>query len=455
MSYYNNHNNQYSPYFQQTPEQEGRGAYSNPLPRNTAPNQYNTYQPLSAYQSGQQQQQQQPPQQQAWQHLHAPHATSRATTSYGNHGYAAGSATGSQQPQDRRSDGRPELDTTALGSLAYASSLGRDQNQAQQNANYNRPSTAGAYGAAETHATNSATPVSVAPPRTYSRGATVDVVNEQALQSPTYPPASNGRTSYYEHPYNFQRPGLQVVTSPVVTSAQTNPHQPAFSQSGNERNSTSKTPTGFRPTSSTPTPHPQQPGSPPAFSDRNGSANVDQGGTPARSSSALQVSSASQVNKQTNDRTTHQRQRSIPVGSQHPTTVDPNQIFDHYEHQKRQAVAAASANAEAEVAKRKATEAVSPKKRQPSAPKSANGSRSGEERSHSVSSQPNDVLQAARAALGSPMANPDSAKKEQMELEMKQMIEKMRDYKAKEPSLFSQVWEQVKKVSIVFFLARL
>ena len=39
----------------------------------------------------------------------------------------------------------------------------------------------------------------------------------------------------------------------------------------------------------------------------------------------------------------------------------------------------------------------------------------------------------------------DSTTKDQMELEMKQMIEKMRDYKAKDPSLFSQIWEQVKK----------
>ena len=30
---------------------------------------------------------------------------------------------------------------------------------------------------------------------------------------------------------------------------------------------------------------------------------------------------------------------------------------------------------------------------------------------------------------------------------MKQMIEKMRDYKAKDRSLFNEVWEQVKKVS--------
>ena len=40
-----------------------------------------------------------------------------------------------------------------------------------------------------------------------------------------------------------------------------------------------------------------------------------------------------------------------------------------------------------------------------------------------------------------------STNKDQIEMEMKQMIEKMRDYKAKDPSLFTQIWEQVKKVS--------
>ena len=38
------------------------------------------------------------------------------------------------------------------------------------------------------------------------------------------------------------------------------------------------------------------------------------------------------------------------------------------------------------------------------------------------------------------------SEKEQMEAEMKLMLEKMREYKAKDPSLFLQIWEQVKKV---------
>lgn len=41
----------------------------------------------------------------------------------------------------------------------------------------------------------------------------------------------------------------------------------------------------------------------------------------------------------------------------------------------------------------------------------------------------------------------DHTSKNDMELDMRQMIEKMRDYNAKDPNLFSHIWEQVKQVS--------
>jgi hypothetical protein len=100
---------------------------------------------------------------------------------------------------------------------------------------------------------------------------------------------------------------------------------------------------------------------------------------------------------------------------QNPTTVDPSQIFNHYEYQRRQASAEAARKAAEEAAARKA-----------------------EATKRAVIAEPVDA----------PAAEADSSasRKDQMELEMKQMIEKMRDYKAKDPTLFSQIWEQVKKV---------
>ena len=100
------------------------------------------------------------------------------------------------------------------------------------------------------------------------------------------------------------------------------------------------------------------------------------------------------------------------------TTVDPSQVFNHTEYSRRQAAAAAAAEA---AAAKKAVEEV--------------------EASRSSTTQPNVATSQVNGI------DSESSKKDQMELEMKQMIEKMRDYKAKDPSLFTEIWEQVKKVS--------
>ena len=105
------------------------------------------------------------------------------------------------------------------------------------------------------------------------------------------------------------------------------------------------------------------------------------------------------------------------------TTVDPSHIFNHYEFQKRQTAAEASRK----VAEETATKVT----------KSAH-----------VAAPAPAPAQVSTPAAAAPAAGEDPAagRKNQMELEMMQMIEKMRDYKAKDPALFSQIWEQVKKV---------
>ncbi len=106
---------------------------------------------------------------------------------------------------------------------------------------------------------------------------------------------------------------------------------------------------------------------------------------------------------------------ATPVEPQY-TIVDPSQVFNHIEYSRRQAAAA--------------TEAAAVKK----AAEDAEAAR----------------ISATQPKSDTPQANetePDSVKKAQIEMEMRQMIEKMRDYKTKDPSLFTQIWEQVKKVS--------
>lgn len=94
-------------------------------------------------------------------------------------------------------------------------------------------------------------------------------------------------------------------------------------------------------------------------------------------------------------------------------TVDPTKIFNEQEFQRRQI---------AEIEKRKASNA-------------------GKEPNHVVDERETNP------GLGSvqPPAACETSIKDLMEQEMRQMLDKMREYKAKDPSLFSQIWEQVKK----------
>ncbi|MCJ1437751.1 hypothetical protein MMC27_007138 [Xylographa pallens] len=114
---------------------------------------------------------------------------------------------------------------------------------------------------------------------------------------------------------------------------------------------------------------------------------------------------------------------------QHPVTVDPNQVFNVYEYQRRKA------EAEAEAAKKAAD--------QRSLQDRPSTSSSG-----SVKQAATAPTSAAGAAIG-PNAKQSSAEtgsKEQIEAEIKAMIEKMREYKAKDPAVFSEVWERFKQV---------
>lgn len=109
-----------------------------------------------------------------------------------------------------------------------------------------------------------------------------------------------------------------------------------------------------------------------------------------------------------------------------PTTVDPSHVFNHQEYQRRQAAAAA------EAASRKAAEEERSKKAA-----EAEETRKAAEAAAAlkrVSDRQNKAVQ-----------DTELSKEEQMAAEMRQMIEKMRDYKSKDPSLFSSIWEQVKK----------
>ena len=456
MSYngYQNANN-YSPYFQQIQGQDGRGQYQDQA-RNSASYQSNEYQPLSAFQSNR--------------HRQASAPQSTPVSAYAGQGYGSGR---SQDPRGPYPGGGRSADTSALGNLAYVSSLGRDNTSFAQN-------TSG-YNNTDSHM-NFAGSAQYSAGRTTSSGPT-DVLNEvinarsqQATPLPSHG-YNLGRDAGYQGHQAYLGPQAQVYT-------------PATTSQASRSSSNSQNPTEIvRPASGQPTQdkHSRRASqaSHAAITRANQSADIN-GSEQSRVQSPLQPVNQSLGIVTDPSRTTAQIQQvvygspgsasskakgqkppstvsssgsapaknahqasigdsqvdsnnsrtSTPVGNQFPTTVDPSQVFNHHEYSRRQAAAA-----EAEASKNKIT-----KGGQAAAPVKDNATthaRSGSSQ-ETPSRQQNET--ASNNKGQSSNADPDTAKKMQMELEMKQMIEKMRDYKSKDPSLFTQIWEQVKKV---------
>ena len=469
MSY--NGYNQYSPYWQQntgqtTPQSAGQNVAQSRT----------SYQPLSAYQSNQQ-----PARPSIPQPAEDSSGASYTTEGYGNR-TLNGAANG--HPQDLRTsyattNDRASLDgATALGNLAYASSLGRN-GSAQQLGTYNRQQSNSNYGSASPYGIVSTPPI---PNRTdderrKSGSSSKEDINsraQQATASPSFGYSSNnaayqssntGNTTHtqsqYPQPgsaseqlrynqYNQQsrptsghaiqrplsRPESQAPPPPTIPTTQGTSKQ---SHGGKARGNVKETmqtrvqtaqQSAYQPSSS------RAPGPPGGQVQRN-QAQQDTRATgkkklansATKSNAAPCVSAKETATKRVVDARQSPRvdanlqasQPATPVEPQY-TTVDPSEVFNHVEYSRRQAAAAAEVAAtkkaaeEAEAARKTATKTMSPK---------ATG---------------------ASVVASAPSTEPDSAKKDQMELEMKQMIEKMRDYKAKDPSLFTQIWEQVKKV---------
>lgn len=491
---YNNGYNQYSPYSwqQQSNGQDGRGQYQN-TSRLSGPYPSNSYQPLSAYQTSVERQTQ----------PSLPQPAKAPVNSYGSQGYGNFNTTEPDSRDTQASYVGSRADTSAMGNLAYASQV-IDYNRTQTPTNHSNTYASG---------TNSGLPVAYGDTRAESRGLG-STRNQNATQPQSYPPyltaggassystqgysSTNGKDSPAQQQYmpSHVRPGnnasqpprpasgqavqrpssrtsVQSSHSPQISNMQAN-NQAAYpsivspkigvrdqnaynrtpasaSQQPAHHPSSSENPTNPKPTNTTSQYRPHPPASisvPPQRAENKMNTQY----APQTQSRQEQYKPGpdtqrpANINAQANGYTS---QQATPVESHHPATVDPNQVFNEVEYRRRQAEAEAarkSAEAAKQAAASKATEV--PTSHSSDAPNIQGGG----ERAQSMQSQPSDVMQAAQAFMGTASTgDPDSAKKDQMELEMKQMIEKMRDYKAKDPSLFSQIWEQVKKVILDCF----
>ncbi|KAL9117815.1 MAG: hypothetical protein Q9187_005642 [Circinaria calcarea] len=114
------------------------------------------------------------------------------------------------------------------------------------------------------------------------------------------------------------------------------------------------------------------------------------------------------------------------ISSDNPMTVDPNQVFNQYEHQRRQAAAGVKAKAAREVMKDNLPQEIVD--------------------SNGFSSKQPPVQTGLNADLTTSTANSSKEKKEaKIKASFGSFIAQMRDLKAQDPSMFLEVWEEFKK----------
>ncbi|KAL8931137.1 MAG: hypothetical protein Q9208_000241 [Pyrenodesmia sp. 3 TL-2023] len=468
MSYNNGYN--YSPYYQSNGNgNDGRG--QNPYQSSAGTT--GRYQSSGYGASNTQSGQQQPtpanaytPQQSSYTPTTA--STDRSTASYSNYGDSASSSQyqslrggyGYQPPSSAAN--------TALGNLAHASSLEqdsrnhsgpRDNRSLQQLIDYNRSQNRHTSSVSPLYGTSTNTNVSYGHQRSDSGtgdsgishtrdSAMSDRRASTSSQQPQYattagysnPAASYAATQGYPDTtsasYSSYQPTSQGKSQNVYYQQ---PARPASGQSIHGRNSDTHHPVTQSPTYSAPRApstgshvskqnahtshrleHQSAPSREPQFSNRETAK------SPAErpiSQNSLRTpnpnNDVQRVNPSPKAVATNTQPSHISVSPEElaPTTVDPSHVFNHQEYQRRQAEAAAAKKAAEEQA-RKAAEAEETRK----------------------------ATEAAAALKQvSESHNAEPSREEQMAAEMRQMIEKMRDYKSKDPSLFTQIWEQVKK----------
>ncbi|MCJ1392267.1 hypothetical protein MMC18_005134 [Xylographa bjoerkii] len=434
-------------------------------------------------------------------------------TGYTYPSYRSAAATGGENTQQATKAGaepssnyydtasRPYTDTSALGSLAYASALGRDGNLADQNrnngSNYRASATTSTsqspYGSNTaavsghsqarsnsrgpgntSHSNGQNNPAPVSPyAASIAANALAQTQQFSHTTSPQYQYRSEQPSSQHTHPtgqeLNYHNKsasqsytvGLQDLPSASTANAislppvqTTRSREPSRSSKPQYRPSAPAAYSGIRTGTGTDTYHsestPYQ--AVPPTQQRQSQAASSTSDEPShygaqihsRSPSTLsgpqenhpitsrhamttpagsnQISSSLSQNVDTN--------YSTPLGSeQHPITVDPNQVFNVYEYQRRKA------EAEAEAA-RKAAEQRSLQDQHAT-------------RSSDNVKQPTGGYTSAAGATSGPHAKQsgtETGSKDQIEAEIKAMIEKMREYKAKDPAVFSEVWERFKQV---------
>ncbi|KAL8936468.1 MAG: hypothetical protein Q9211_004178 [Gyalolechia sp. 1 TL-2023] len=435
-------------------------------------------------------QNQQPPYvQQPQQSLDTPTtaAADRSAVSYSRY---ENNNSGSNQYQDLRGahnfTDRSSAATTALGNLAHASSLEqearnsarpRDTRSLQQIIDFNRSQTTHGSSISPLYGTNP--PANYGHQQSDSRGtaspgvpfyrnpastenristqsqysqhgtsagygnptvayATMEEVRPNTDSYSPYQPNNQEQRQNLYHPqvsrpasgqsYRAGAPNTQIAQGvnqslPVPANRVSTPISAAYVRPG-----TAQAPFRAEPTAPQQRQHAdRRPSIPPAQSSGNRNTNPPSKNSPTVPTAQTSYTGATDSTSLRQTSTTRQEARTLVSSEEQvPTTVDPSHVFNHQEYQRRQAAAAA------EVVARKAAEEDRLKK-----------AAEAEESRKAVEVTP--ALKRVSESQNNATRDSEPSREEQMAAEMRQMIEKMRDYKSKDPSLFSSIWEQVKK----------
>ena len=466
---YQGQQNPYSPYYQsgnasygQQPsnDQQTSQAHRQSQPYQSKPAESSPY--ANAYY--QQQQQQQQPQ----------YSQRTTTTSEGDSNaysqprqYASNTSTAMPTTSAASTNGSYQYgqtvasygDTSGLGSLAYASSLGR-ASPATTSARYTQP-------ANNPPSYSSASPVyQTQQPQQAAYGRDSSSTQERVNQSSPYmsqqqKPAqspqpihgvSTSATSQYRAPNSahsrvgsaasqqqrYPSPLQGPVARPPATQGNLSPQMrnPSATQGANSRPQSARNP----PTRTPNAPPPQQQQQPaPSYSRQPENRKSEKIQSP--SMLKAQYANAGSASQPRNDV---------------PTTVDPSQVFDQAEFQRRKA----AQEAEAAAARRAAQEAQAAVVRRAAQEAEAERARLATENAEAEAKQQADAdaeakAEAARKRVEAKPAKPakqaseapgQSQTRDQIQAEMKAMIERMREYKSQDPAAFTEIWEQFKKM---------
>ncbi|KAL8823707.1 MAG: hypothetical protein Q9191_005619 [Dirinaria sp. TL-2023a] len=396
--------NKYSPYFNQQREQNGTNQFSYQTPSTGQGPSYTA--PASNYNG----QQRSPPSNDLSQY--APHSSRYP-------------GTGTEAYHDARSNSYNGMaeHTTGLNGLAYASSLRSDQSSNEQEraslqkiADFNRSQSRSSprYYGQKTHqrsessirepeSHNAKVNRTVSPYQPYvSQASVADYRTHHAPQpsvsgvQPTsqHVPQPTRQAAYYE--------SSAVHQSQKQNTAQNEPRPPEVDKRGSVSQALNDQPA--RPKLSA---MPQQS----SFnSTRGNDTRIHNQHQPSNDKPEDErMHRLNPINNAINDHGHGQHSQSTPPSN--PTTIDPSKVFNLYEYQRRQNAAVA----EAKVVREKAAAEAEQRRK------------------------------SEQMTASTKLAQDEGFRKERMEVEMKLMLEKMREYKSKDPALFSQIWEQVKK----------